>query len=69
MAQITPGLVVGTPGPIPSAPLGFYYGNGSPLNSTNNVIVNAQIGSIYSDYIGGNLWFKGASGWTQVTIP
>lgn len=69
MAQIVPGLILGSPGPVPSAPLGHYYGSGAPTSSTNNIIVSARVGSLYSDYVNGNLWFKGLAGWTQVSIP
>jgi hypothetical protein len=69
MPQINPGVIIGCPGPAGSPPIMHCYGSGSPVNSTNPLITGAQIGSLYSDYVGGNLWFKGASGWTQVTIP
>jgi hypothetical protein len=58
MSQIVPGLILGSPGPTPSAPLGHYYGAGSPLASANPIIVTAQVGSLYSDYVGGALWFQ-----------
>jgi hypothetical protein len=69
MAQITPGAILGCPGGIGSAPLGDFYGNGAPTASTNNLILNAQVGSTYRDVAGGNLWFKSLSGWSQITIP
>jgi hypothetical protein len=69
MAQIVPGVIAGCPGGTGSAPLGFFYGSGSPAVSTNALIVNAQTGSLYSDFIAGNLWFKSIAGWQQVTLP
>jgi hypothetical protein len=69
MAQVVPGLILGSPGGVGSAPLGHYYGSGAPTSSTNNIIVSAQVGSLYSDYVNGALYFKSVTGWQAVTIP
>jgi hypothetical protein len=69
MSQIVRGLILGSPGPTPSAPLGDYYGAGSPLTSTDPIVLTAQIGSTYRDYVGGTFWFQSLTGWQQISIP
>lgn len=69
MPQVSPGLILGCPGGVGSAPLGDFYGNGDPTASTNNLILNAQTGSTYRDVAGGNFWFKSLTGWQQVNVP
>ena len=69
MAQVVPGLILGSPGGVGSAPLGHYYGSGAPTSSTNNIIVSAQVGSLYSDYVNGALIFQKCDGMAGVTIP
>jgi hypothetical protein len=69
MSQITHGALIGAPGPAGSPPIGFFYGVGNPASSADPLISNAQIGSLYSDYVAGNLWFKATSGWVQISVP
>ena len=69
MAQVMRGLILGSPGPLGSAAIVILYGSGSPLTSTDPNVAGARIGSLYTDYVGGNLWFKTTSGWQQITIP
>jgi len=68
MSQITKGLILGSPGPIGSAAIVILYGQGAPGGQDPN-ISGARTGSLYSDYVNGNLWFKTLTGWQQVTIP
>jgi hypothetical protein len=69
MSQVTHGSLIGAPGGAGSPSIGFFYGSGSPTSQSDVLITNAQVGSLYSDYVGSNLWFKATSGWTQITIP
>ncbi len=73
MPQTTRGLILGSPGAIPSPSIAILYGAGSPVtlvvDPTQVNVSNCAIGSLYSDYVGGNLWFKTTTGWSQVTIP
>jgi hypothetical protein len=69
MSQVQKGLLLGAPGPVGSAAIGIFYGSGSPLTNTDPNLSGARTGSLYTDYVGGNLWFKTTSGWQQVTIP
>lgn len=69
MSQIVPGSIIGCPGGVGSSPLGFFYGSGAPTTSTNALILNAQIGSVYSDFTNGALYFKSLAGWVAVSIP
>ena len=63
------GAKIGKPGPATAPPILFLYGEGDATASTNPDVQNAQVGSLYSDYVNGNLWFKQTSGWTQLSIP
>jgi hypothetical protein len=69
MTQLIHGVLLGAPGIAGSPSIGHFYGSGSPANSTDAMIINAQLGSLYSDYTTPGLWFKGANGWQQITIP
>jgi hypothetical protein len=62
------GLVLGSPGPVGSAAIVILYGTGAPDGQDPN-IGGARIGSLYTDYVNGNLWFKTLSGWQQISIP
>jgi hypothetical protein len=73
MPQITNGLILGSPGPVPSPSIAILYGSGAPTSLTPNPaqvnVNNCAVGSLYTDYANGNLWYKTLSGWTQVNIP
>jgi hypothetical protein len=72
MPQTTRGLILGSPGPIPSPSIAILYGSGAPtsltVDPTQVNVNNCANGSLYIDYSTPALWFKGA-GWQQVTIP
>ena len=66
-------ITLGSPGPVGAAPLGIFYGAGSPVAQTFDARhanpTNAQFGSLYIDHATPALWFEAATGWVQVTIP
>jgi hypothetical protein len=67
--QIVNGILLGSPGVAGSGGVYFFVDAGAPANSSDPQVAGAQTGSLYSDYVGGNLWFKTASGWQQITVP
>ena len=70
MSQICRGVTLGSPGPIGSGRILFLYGSGSPLTNTTDADVTlARVGSLYTDYLNGNLWYKTLTGWTQISVP
>lgn len=69
MPQVVNGLLLGSPGPAGSAPIFILYGSGAPSTNPDPNLTGAQLGSLYIDYATPALWFKTASGWTQITIP
>jgi hypothetical protein len=69
VSQVTNGILLGSPGPAGSAGVYFFVQSGPPSASSDPKVAAAQTGSLYSDFANGNLWFKTASGWTQISIP
>ena len=66
MAQVTKGLVLGSPGPVGSPAIVILYGAGAPTSNSDPNIAGAQLGSLYLDYANGAMYLKTAlpNGWT-----
>jgi hypothetical protein len=71
MSQVMRGLILGSPGAVGSAGICVLYGLGAPANNTDPFVSGAAPGSLYVDYTPSapGLWFRGASSWTQISIP
>ena len=66
MEQIVNGIYLSCPGPAGSPPVLLLVDSGAPQNSSDPSVQSCSVGSLYSDFTGGHLWFKGSSGkWTQ----
>jgi len=65
------GLILGSPGPAGSPAICLLFGAGAPTSSTDPYVSGAAVGSLYIQYDNSSpgLWFRGASGWQQISIP
>ena len=64
MAQVTNGILLGSPGIAGSAGVYILVESGPPANNSDPLVVSASLGSLYLDYLNGLLYVKQSGGWT-----